>query len=218
MITINQLFHMLFLYLYSLCIDVIPKKTIINTIKLNAKKTRAKLENKISKNSCVCFYGSSMFSRWEELPKLQVNTINSSVAWMNSFDAIEYVDEFVLKYNPILIVYCFGTNDHIQFNKIDDIVNNFKLFVNRVSNETLVLYITPIITPMQKIRKNELRMVKTQEMIKMFCDVNNIEFLDINGSDIQSLKNYEFDGIHLNRTGYKYLSKLIENKISTLLN
>lgn len=176
----------------------------------------------------VLFLGDSLTSRYD-LNKYykNYNVVNSGIGGNLTSDILENLDTRVFKYNPDKVFILVGTND-IEFSSLtnEEIKNNIDQIVIKIkdNNKSTKIYIQSVY-PVNKNVNKEIVGKRTNKRIKdlnkrieKICE-DNTKCTYINMYDKLEVNNKLFrpltvDGLHLNRFGYRYITKKLKKYIN----
>ncbi len=165
----------------------------------------------------VLFVGSSSIRMWQtraSFPDLPV--INRGFGGSHISDINFYFKRVVLPYKPKLIVFYAGDNDIVSGKSAQQVLEDFRRFVEMVREE---LPRTPII--FISIKPSESRWnfwpvtKQANEMIRLFCEKNNrLTFVDAGSVllNADGKANNEFflaDKLHMNEMGYHKWTQIL---------
>ena len=160
----------------------------------------------------VLFVGSSSIRLWttlaEDFPDLPV--LNRGFGGSRIAHATHYADRIVLPYEPKTIVFYAGDNDLAAGNTPQQVLADFRAFVEHVRAklpETTILFIS--IKPSTARWKLVEQMREANRLVKEFCEAgDNLVYVDVftpmlgpDGKPRTEL--LRKDGLHLTREGYK---------------
>jgi len=159
----------------------------------------------------ILLVGSSSIRMWKtHLAFPEFPVINRGFGGAHISDVLFFYEQIVKKYQPQIIVFYAGDNDIAAGKSIDQVVSDFKKFMQKVKTD---LPSTPIIY--LPIKPSVLRwkfwpaMNKANQIIKSICLQDEwLEYVDtasaLLASDGQP-DNHLFisDGLHLNAKGYQ---------------
>lgn len=167
------------------------------------------------KNSAIVFAGDSHIQYYdlqEFFPEYE--TINRGIAGDYTAGLINRMDSF-LKGQPKEIVFEVGFNDLWHGEKVDSIVNNYRIIINKVKAKSLAIKIVfvsvlPSDANIKNVRAKPLIIALNDGLLHL-CKTNNIPYVDVYSklSDKGAL-NAQYnggDGIHLNGEGYVVFTK-----------
>jgi len=172
--------------------------------------------------NATLFIGSSSIVRWETLKKdfPELDIIHRGFGGSNSAEALMYMDQIALPYKPSKIVYYEGDNDVPQGLSADEISQNIKLFIDKVS---MILPETKIyiLSPKPSINRMHLweKYRQTHTSLRNLADAyENVIYVDVsspmflpNGKLNHSL--FVEDGIHMNEEGYKIWTEVLRKEL-----
>lgn len=167
----------------------------------------------------ILFVGSSSIRLWnlaESFPDL--NTINRGFGGSELEDSVRYARRIVIPHRPRVVVLYAGDNDLANGKSPQRVLKDFRDFIDLVSEalpETKIVYIG--VKP--SIKRWHL-IVKIREANRLVRDdiaerkSERVVFVDIEpamlGDDGMPRKDLlQDDGLHLNKEGYKVLTKLL---------
>lgn len=158
----------------------------------------------------VLFVGSSSIVLWnleESFPDL--NTINRGFGGSTIAEVNEFVDRIVTPYKPAKIVFYAGDNDIAKGTTAEQVLEDYKTFVEKVRPalpDAEILYIS--IKPSVARWKLWDEMNKANGLIEAYCSENeNLIYVDLGktilGEDGKPRADLLMqDGLHLNKDGY----------------
>jgi len=181
----------------------------------------SKVEENKKMEAPIIFYGSSTIRLWKSLNEdfKNVNVINLGFGGA-------YIDSLSKNFNPLInfinpkaIVIYLGGNDLNLNLSPREIIFKIKKFIEKIYNrypDTNIGYIT--IKPSLEREKKLSDIKKINEGVKLITnDFPNLFYIDIyekllvNGK--VTSKFLLQDGLHLNKKGYKILTKAVKEKI-----
>ena len=181
-----------------------------------------KINEQEKKKKKVILYGSSTFRLWDDASTdLSLsNLINLGFGGATLEACRVYFNRLIVNENPDIIILYAGDNDIGNGSSVRDVVNQFDLFVDQMSENlpnTKGFFISIKPSP---FRKNKLSIIKkTNSKIKKIISNNsNWEYIDIFNYMITSDGEpselfYQNDMLHLNKVGYGLLTKLIKEQL-----
>ena len=181
-----------------------------------------KINEQEKKKKKVILYGSSTFRLWDDASTdLSLsNLINLGFGGATLEACRVYFNRLIVNENPDIIILYAGDNDIGNGSSIRDVVNQFDLFVDQMSENlpnTKGFFISIKPSP---FRKNKLSIIKkTNSKIKKIISNNsNWEYIDIFNYMITSDGEpselfYQNDMLHLNKVGYGLLTKSIKEQL-----
>jgi len=171
----------------------------------------------------VVFSGSSSIRKWEtlsdDMPGLKV--INRGFGGSTVPEAIYYADVLFFKHHPEKIVFYSGDNDiGFQLWEVNQVIESYKYFYAVLRShlpDTKIYFVS--LKPSPGRMRYWPKMKKVNEFLKKFAGEHEncfyIDgascFLDEKG-DVKK-EYFIYDGVHLNKAGYKLWSKIIYNEI-----
>ena len=173
--------------------------------------------------NAVLFVGSSTFRKWTQLQQDFPNetVINRGFGGSTMADSVRYARRIVIPYHPRKIVVYAGDNDLANKKTPEEVLGDFKAFVEIVRPElpkTQILYLSikPSIARWKLI--DEIR--KTNALIFEYTRTDeHLGFIDIFplllGDDGKPRKELldPVDGLHMSRAGYLKCVPIIEPRI-----
>ena len=181
-----------------------------------------KINEQEKKKKKVILYGSSTFRLWDDASTdLSLsNLINLGFGGATLEACRVYFNRLIVNENPDIIILYAGDNDIGNGSSIRDVVNQFDLFVDQMSENlpnTKGFFISIKPSP---FRRNKLSIIKkTNSKIKKIISNNsNWEYIDIFNYMITSDGEpselfYQNDMLHLNKVGYGLLTKSIKEQL-----
>lgn len=158
----------------------------------------------------VVFVGSSSINYWrtaEAFPHLPV--VNRGFGGSQASDALFWVDEAVLKYDPSVVVFYEGDNDVSAGKKAPQIVEDMREFARAVhagNPETQIVFLS--VKPSLRRWESWSESVATNELLADFAEsAPNVHYVDVasamlgtDGTPIPAL--FVEDGLHMTPVGY----------------
>lgn len=171
----------------------------------------------------VLFIGSSSIRMWysiyRDFPEL--NIIHRGFGGSTSEEALMYMDQIVLPYQPAAIVYYEGDNDVPKGFSPEQIAGNVKAFIDKASNNIPGVRIF-LISPKPSVNRMHLwkkYLAVHEALIKLADSYQNVEFVDVKASmfDEQGQLRKDLfisDGIHMNEQGYEIWKNTIRRELN----
>jgi lysophospholipase L1-like esterase len=173
----------------------------------------------------ILFVGSSSIRLWmtgESFPEFRI--INRGFGGAHISDVNYFINATVLKYSPRIIVFYAGDND-IADNKLPgQVLEDYKLFVQKVlaeRSDTKILYLP--IKPSIARWQFWPQMKQANVLIKQYCELNeNLMYVDtaspmLESGSPPSRDLFVEDGLHLNSKGYKLWNEILVGIIKELM-
>jgi len=161
--------------------------------------------------NAILFVGSSSIRIWKtHLAFPEFPVINRGFGGAHISDVLFFYDQIVKKYQPQIIVFYAGDNDIAAGKPVDQVVSDFKKFVQKVKSDLPSIRIIYLpIKPSILRWKFWPAMDKANQIIKSICLQDELlEYIDTAGALLaaggQPDKNlFISDGLHLNAKGYQ---------------
>ena len=173
-------------------------------------------------SGAILFIGSSTIVRWktlaEDFPGQQV--INRGFGGSQITDSVCYADRIVIPYKPRLIVLRAGGNDLHAGKTPEQVLADFKAFVEKVRAklpETRIAYLTINATPSRWADAE--REKKANELIKDYVAAGkNLDYIDTSaatlGPDGKPREElFVKDRLHFNDEGYQVLVPIVRSHL-----
>jgi lysophospholipase L1-like esterase len=170
----------------------------------------------------VLFIGSSSIRKWKSLGAdfPDVVTINRGFGGSKIADSTRYVDRIVTPYHPKLIVMYAGDNDIAGHRTPQQVLEDFRTFVEKVRQsqpEVPILYIS--IKPSLARWKLVDKIKEANSLIEQYTrEGKALGYIDIfpamlgeDGKPRPEL--FVADGLHMTEAGYKIWTKIITPRI-----
>ncbi|MEI6236123.1 MAG: GDSL-type esterase/lipase family protein [Planctomycetota bacterium] len=131
----------------------------------------------------ILFIGASQFTRWktmqEDLPEF--NVINRGFGGSQMSDVLNFIERIVIPYKPKIIVTQEGGNDLHAGKSPEQILADFKTFVDKVRAKLPdVRIVFSGLTPSPARIKEADQQKKTNELLKAFATSGkNLAFIDL---------------------------------------
>ncbi len=172
----------------------------------------------------ILFTGSSSIRLWDtESSFPNRKTLNRGFGGSQISDVLYYFDRVVLKYEPSVIVFYCGDNDIADQKSPDRVFNDYKTFCEKVHAalpKTQIVYLP--IKPSRARWKLWPLMSQTNQMIHEFSTQKKyLHYCDTVPAMLNSdgTPNNDYliaDGLHLNKTGYKIWTELVNKALDEL--
>lgn len=212
--------------------EKIPEESTTST------QISSELKLEITTTSTIVCFGDSVTSGYgieeeNSYPSLLQNrinipVINSGVTGETSFEALNRINEDVLKHNPVITIVLFGANDFAGGSTPEEIKNSLLTIIDELtsvnSKVVLLQYFTDeMIENTDSIGdyqigeelKEELRSIN-----KMFKEIDSereiILIKDI-WSEVWGNEDYMYDLIHPNEAGAKVIAEKIYDRLEEIL-
>jgi lysophospholipase L1-like esterase len=165
----------------------------------------------------VLFVGSSSIRLWETakyFPDFPI--INRGFGGSHISDVIFFIEPFVMKYKPQVIVFYAGDNDVADKKSAEQVFNDYKEFFRLVKRElpdTKILYI-PIKPSLDRWSIWE-EMKKANDLISMFSEkYESLYYIDmatpmLSEDSLPDSSLFVEDGLHLNTKGYELWTEIL---------
>lgn len=173
------------------------------------------------------FVGSSSIRMWtciyEDFPEL--NVVHRGFGGSTSEEALLYVEDIVIPYKPSTVVYYEGDNDVPSGMSPGEVVENIRLFIEKVRLENPDTRFF-LISPKPSIKRMHLwdKYLQVHSAMKEYSEsVEGVFFIDVATpmfDEEGNLKTGIFieDGIHMNREGYLIWKQVIRNALELEVN
>ena len=170
----------------------------------------------------VLFIGSSSIRMWESIYRdfPGLNIIHRGFGGSNSADALEYIDDIVLPYDPSAIIYYEGDNDIAQGLPLDQIISNMEEFVARILSlnpDTQIYLLSPKPAIVRMHLWEKYRMLH-EEMNILANRYSNVHYVDVasamfnsDGTLMETL--FLEDSLHMNEAGYAIWTQILQNTL-----
>ena len=171
----------------------------------------------------ILFTGSSSIRFWDTLQRdmAPYTVINRGFGGSMMHQVHHYVDDIVLPFRPSAIFLYAGENDIAGLwltrrHTAQEVCNNFSAFFHHIQDEqpgTPIYYIS--IKPAKARRKYWPEMQRANHLIEGFCENHDeAHYIDIvpvmqNASGEVRKDLFTFDGVHMNKKGYRQWTRVI---------
>ncbi len=180
-------------------------------------------KNYVPKNAIV-FVGASSIVRWNtaaSFPDLPV--INRGFGGSQASDAMVWLEESVLKYDPSVVVYYEGDNDVEAGKKSEQIFADMREFVEAVLAADPSTQII-LISPKPSLRRWQwwFEMQATHALMRQYADSRpTVQYLDVGtdmlGADGQPMPQlFVSDGLHMTPAGYEIWNRIVGRALTEL--
>jgi len=159
----------------------------------------------------VIFTGSSSIRIWEDLGKdcngMQI--INTGFGGSQMSDLLYFLDQTVLRFQPVEVYIYEGDNDIAAKKKPEDILETAKEVVNKIletNSKVKINFISAKPCPLRWQYKDEYK--RFNSLLKAYCNSQNqLFYIDVwnamlNESGRPSPDIFVSDSLHMNRKGY----------------
>jgi lysophospholipase L1-like esterase len=174
----------------------------------------------------VLFVGSSSIRLWptaQSFPELTL--INRGFGGAHVSDVLHFAEQVVFKYGPRTIVFYAGDNDLAEGKTAEQVVDEFKSFVQQV-HERLPQARVYFLSIKPSVARWQLwpAMQRANLLIRELADADDkMDFVDMsppllgdNGQPRASL--FVADGLHLNDEGYRAWTKILATALAQSAN
>jgi len=165
----------------------------------------------------ILFVGSSSIVRWntaDAFPDLPV--INRGFGGSHASDALHWVSEAVLKYDPAIVVYYEGDNDTGAGKKAEPIARDVERFMSAVlahdpATQIVIMSIKPSLLRWSVWDEAQ----KANGLLKAYADTQpNVQYVDVGsdmlGADGQPIREYLVDDLlHMTPAGYEVWNRIM---------
>lgn len=167
--------------------------------------------------NAILFIGSSSIRMWptaKSFPELKV--INRGFGGSHISDVLHYLPDLFPQYNPSKIVFYAGDNDVTSGKSPEQVLRDYKAFVEAVHREKPGLPIIFVSIKPSPVRMNVWPQMKAaNELIEAFSEATDhlyyadvaTPMLDADGNPDRSL--FLDDDLHLNEKGYALWSRTL---------
>jgi lysophospholipase L1-like esterase len=177
----------------------------------------------------ILFVGSSSIRIWKTLvtDMSPIPVINRGFGGATLIELSYYSERIIYKYNPkAIVVYC-GENDlAVDFSRVEDVMNEFKLLNERRKlflPQAKIFFISIKPSPSRNFYQDKFNMAN--KLIQQYISESPQELfyiditpgmLDKNGMLDETI--FKRDRLHMNSTGYERWTKIIKPEIIKQLN
>ena len=185
-----------------------------------------KIKNNSESEGRIVFMGDSITEEWGRLyPEFfqSPSFINRGIGGQTTPQMLIRFKQDVINLNPQYVFLLAGTNDiagNTGPSNIDMITNNIFSMAELSSNHDIKIIISSILPVYKYPWAEHISNVPDtieflNQKIKKFTKTHNIPYIDYYSAMVdekRGLKNeYTTDGVHLNKTGYGVMSKMVRN-------
>jgi lysophospholipase L1-like esterase len=194
-------------------------------------KANEKLAPPRPEENRVVFMGNSITEFWEIID----NSFFSDNAYINRGISGQTTPQMLLRFRndvinlqPKVVVILAGINDIAENTgpiALKDIFGNI-VSMSQLAEANSIKVILCSVLPANDFNWNPglkptEKIVKLNELIKSYCEKNNITYVDFYSSMVDERKGldkkYSEDGVHPNLAGYKVMEPLVQESINELL-
>lgn len=193
----------------------------INNSSSSHHDNRLSLFNITNTSPSIVMLGDSLtaYCEWKELFN-DINIVNRGICGDDTYRIYGRIEE-VIRLSPKKVFIMTGVNDFMNGNKPEQSFYYIKEIIKKLKNKK----IQPVVQSVLNVRCDgnyayiNDNINKLNNMLKLYCKVNNITYIDINsvlsrnGCLKHELSN---DGVHINGEGYRLWATAISNYIYSL--
>ena len=170
----------------------------------------------------ILFTGSSSIRLWKNLQEsfAGMNVLGRGIGGSQMSELNHYIDRLVLAYQPKQVLVYEGDNDIASGKTPQQVLTDFRFFVDRVHGQRPGTRISYIAIKPSKARWHLLDSVrKTNRLIRNYARwARHVEFIDVYSPMLQPdgrLREELFapDGLHLNPKGYAVWAEVIRRRL-----
>jgi lysophospholipase L1-like esterase len=170
----------------------------------------------------VLFLGSSSIRMWKTLAEDMngIQTVRRGVGGSRIADSTELAERIVFPYKPRMIVFYAGDNDIAANATPEQVLGDFKAFVQKVHKRFPNLPIAFISIKPCMARWERIDAVRVANaLVRHYCESEHgLKYIDVytlmlgcDGKPLPEL--FESDLLHLNRAGYKLWTRIIRPQL-----
>jgi len=166
----------------------------------------------------IVFTGSSSIRMWENLDQdcNEMQIINTGFGGSQMSDLLYFLDQAVLRFQPVEVYIYEGDNDIATKKKPEDILETAKKIVNEIldsNSDTKINFIGAKPCPLRWRYKDKYE--EFNSLLKAYCDSHNqLFYIDVwnamlNENGRPSPDIFISDSLHMNRKGYLLWKEII---------
>jgi len=170
------------------------------------------------KQGQILLIGSSLFRLWDQVEEQMapLPVLNRGFGGSRTWEALAYMDQIVIPYNPRIILYYEGSNDVNAGQPADQIVDRFKQFAARAAVElprTKIFFVSPLRSPDKQERWDVVDQINAQ--MQAFASTSmQVDFIDVNpplhNADGSPKNEWYTDGQHITPEAYVEWAKIVK--------
>ena len=146
--------------------------------------------------------------------------INAGISGDNTRDALNRLENDVLKYEPDVVIILFGANDAASHKliAIEEYEANLIMIVRKIGHlKTILITPAPVDEARPRNRTNEV-LLQYSEAVKRVALLTGSQFIDLFSEMIKHPDYIRMlsDGLHFEESGYELLSQLIIDKVNEI--
>lgn len=192
----------------------------------NKVKTVTKTKKVVTVSPNYLFLGDSI-TDFYDLEKYFPDepVVNSGISGNTTEDILNDMEKRVYQYNPSKVFLLIGTNDLLEEDRTDKVIENIKKIAKNIKEKRplATIYIEsiypvhPEISAVVGSRKNsDIETINTA--LKKYCQQEKFTYIDVFKSLVDEdgtlNEDYTKDGLHLNDKGYTVVTKTMKSYLS----
>lgn len=172
----------------------------------------------------VLFLGSSTIRLWKTLAKDMdgIPTVRRGFGGSRIADSTQFAERIVFPYNPRMIVFYAGDNDIAAKAAPEEVLADFKAFVQKIRAHSPNLPIAFISIKPSMARWGRIDAMRVANaLVRHYCETTpGLKYIDVFspmlGNDGKPLPElFESDSLHLNAAGYKLWTGIIRPQLGS---
>lgn len=195
------------------------------------REANQQLKSTSSSDDLVVFMGNSITESWIQYDSAFFTEnpfVNRGISGQTSPQMLLRFRSDVIDLEPVVVVLLAGTND-IAGNTgpmtLDMIMANITSMVELAKANDIKVVLCSVLPAASFSWRPDLhpaqKIIALNKLIEDYCRLNAVEYLDYHSvmTNPQNglLDKFTYDGVHPNETGYKVMSSLVLNSISSVL-
>lgn len=179
----------------------------------------------------VVFMGNSITESWDTIDSaffVDNGYIDRGISGQTSSQMLLRFRQDVIDIKATVVVILAGTNDIAENAgpiSLENIMGNIISMVQLAETNNIKVILSSVLPaydfPWHKGLQPTEKIVKLNSMIKLYCDENNILYVDYYPKMVNEQKGlekqYTKDGVHPNYDGYTVMDSLVQEKINMVL-
>ena len=152
---------------------------------------------------------------WNELFD-NANIINRGIG-SDTTEGFLHRLKFIYKLNPKYVFIMGGINDIGKGYEVNKIFKNYIKIIEKLKAHNIEPIVQSTLFTTKSKHKNKVK--KLNSLLVLYCKNNKIKFINLNDKLSNNgilIKDYTYDGVHLNANGYKIWIDKIRKYLSTL--